>query len=702
MIAALNTLKTIELVRVQAQGFRGFKDSVEIDFATGKNEFIGDNGKGKSSIGELIAWIITGRNIAGKQKEINITNKDCQFVIGILTFKDQNGNIHELERKQTSSMTIKFDYENISQRRLEELIPMDLFLCAFNPIYFLSLDKDVSRKTIASLFPTLTKAGILAEMDATNREHLEKESFEVDQTNQYLKNRNEELKQLEDNRKWLEGYIGKLKEKVVIPEQRTFNDASLTSLHKQLEDLLSRKPELKDIKDMLKKRGDLQGKLAQIQHENFGHQMEKSDLMKKKALLEQELSVELAKQYTPINFTGIETKLEVMRTDYKHNLEAARLLDQESRKLDAKKVHVQEGDDCPYCKQSISKESVEILAKELAMEVAKDKQELEGKQQEKKKTLAELEVEGKNLLAEIAKAKETDEQNRQQFEVGKKNAIDTINGRLKLIEEELLVISKQEKEFEEMKKKNIQALQVQIQQLGVDKMEEENIRIQREFDAVVSTEKAKLQAEIQRLQKEKEEVLAYESNRHSLLKRVEDQRKDLENRQKEMDGYGVKEVEIRNKIYYMKSFNAKKIELLNETIKKQLKDVEIRLQKTIESTGELKDCFEILYRGKELKICSTSETIRAGLEISNMVSTLSGVKFPVFVDNGESITTYDDPGFQTIEVRVAKDKPLTMIRGSKELEIKSSYKKVVSSKPRSSSGYTRSSVGTGTSTEAAG
>ncbi|WPS85291.1 hypothetical protein SMD22_01300 (plasmid) [Brevibacillus halotolerans] len=688
MTKILNAFKAIELVSVQAQGFRGFKDTIKIDFTSGKNEFIGDNGKGKSSIGELIAWIVTGRNIAGKQKEINIINKNLKSVVGILTFKDENGNFHELERKQTSAMSIKFDYETITQKRLEELIPMDLFLCVFNPIYFLSLDKEVARKTIANLFPTLTKENILAEMDDCYREHLEKEFFDVDHTNEYLKNRNEELRQLDYDRKWLEGYIGKLQEKVNVPKSRAFDEIPLLSAQKRLEELIARKPDLKDIQEVLKKRSEIQEKLTQIQHQNFNQQSRKADLLKEKALLEQQFNMEKEKQYTSFNTSPIEAKLEIMRSDYRHNLEASRLLDQESKKLDAKQVHVKEGDQCPYCKQTVSREGLEKLAKELAIEVSKKRQELVCKQNEKRKTLTELEAEGKNLLSEISMSKEIDEKNRQQFEIAKKNAIDSINTRLEKIEKELLVINTQEKEFEATKQTNVQALQIQIQQLGVDKLEEDNAHIKREFDAVISSEKAKLQAEIQRLRKEKEEVLGHEVNRQLLLKRVEDQKRELENRQKEMDGYKEKEEVIRNKIYYMKNFNAKKIELLNVTIKKHLKDVEIRLQKTIESTGELKDCFEIFFMEKELKICSTSETIRAGLEVSNMVSTLAGVKFPVFVDNGESITSYEDPGFQTIEVRVVKDEPLTMIKGDKEVVIKSTNVNVKSSKPKVS-GYKR-------------
>ncbi|ADO59952.1 AAA family ATPase [Paenibacillus polymyxa] len=682
MSTLLKSFKLIQLIKVQVQGFRGFKDTVTIPFDLGKNEFLGDNGKGKSSIGELLAWIMTGRNIAGKQKEINVINKDTESVVGILTFMDQDGNMHELERKQTSSMSIKLDYETIPQKRLEELIPMDLFLSAFNPMFLLSLDESILRRTVANLFPNQTKEEILDEMDESNREVLKDEVFLVDQSNEYLKNQNAELRELDEKRKWLEGYIGKLKEKILIPEPHFFDETPLIAVQKQLEELNTRKPMLKDLQEVLKIRNEVQQKLAQVEHQTFAQQTQKAELLKEKALLQQKLETEMDKQYTPFNPAHIEAKLTVLRSDYKHNMEAERLLEAETNKLSARHVHVKEGEQCPYCKQTISEASLKVLATELALEVAKETEVLEIKRKEKQKTLAELEKEGKNLLLEIKKSKEEDEKKRKQFEAAKTKTIQDINNRLKVISTEVNSITSAEKAFVANKNSQMKSLQAEIHNLGVDKFEAENLRIEREFCAQISTEKAKLQSELKTLQKQKEEVLAHEAERKVLQKSADQRLKDLQVREKEMREYVEMEEIIRNKIYCIKDFNKKKIEMLTQKIKKYLKNVEIRLQRTVESTGELKDCFEIYYEGKELKICSNSEIIRAGLEISNMVSSLSNVKFPIFVDNGESITSYEDPGFQTIEVRVVKDKPLTMIKGGKEIVIHSIKTPVKSSKPK--------------------
>lgn len=58
---------------------------------------------------------------------------------------------------------------------------------------------------------------------------------------------------------------------------------------------------------------------------------------------------------------------------------------------------------------------------------------------------------------------------------------------------------------------------------------------------------------------------------------------------------------------------------------------------------------------------SYSERIKAGLEIGNLIMSLTNTKFPIFIDNAESITTYSIPDTQIIEARVKE--------GTAELEV---------------------------------
>jgi DNA repair exonuclease SbcCD ATPase subunit len=64
----------------------------------------------------------------------------------------------------------------------------------------------------------------------------------------------------------------------------------------------------------------------------------------------------------------------------------------------------------------------------------------------------------------------------------------------------------------------------------------------------------------------------------------------------------------------------------------------ISLFDIVKSTGEVKDTFRFTYRGKPYRWLSLSETIRAGLEVAELIKTLAGRCYPTFIDNGESIS----------------------------------------------------------------
>jgi DNA repair exonuclease SbcCD ATPase subunit len=659
----------IQITQVVAEGFKGFKEKTVITFDKGKNVFIGDNGLGKSSIGELIAWVFTGKNIQGKQKDLNIIHKDCSSAYGSVSFIDERGEVHEVERKLNSTTTIKFDQKRVAQKQLEEMIPTEMFLLIFNPLYFLSMDAEASRKTIYSLLPGVKKEEVLAELKPHEREFLEKENFDIEHTNDYLVSRRKELKEVEDRKKHLQGYMEKLQEKIDIPAPMTFDESKIKAVEEQLEALNQRKPALKNLSELLIKKSELDKKISEIKSQKFESEKLKLELQKEKALIEQQLKAEMEKQYQPMDTSKLETKIAVLRNEYKMVNAQYKTLEQEIQALDKKQVHFHEGDQCPLCKQIITANAVKVLNEELKKQVNEEKAKIVEQQKHHQKTLADLEKEGKALLAEITKAKQQDEQLRTKFEEEKEKKIQALKSRLKEIEKELNRLEKLEADFEKEKQEKIQELMKQIQALEIDKLEEENAKIQKAFEEEIQKERQSLLNTLSALRKEKEAVLQHEAHRMTLLKRAEENQKELEKKKQELASYEKQEAHIQNQISYMKLFNAQKIAMVNRQLSKYLKNVSLKLEKTIQSTGEIKDCFEVLYDGKELKVCSTSETIKAGLEISHMISQLCGLDYPVFVDNGESVTSYEETASQIIETKVVKDKKLSVVKDGKEVEI---------------------------------
>ena len=665
----MSTFTKVQIVEVVAEGFKGFKERTVLQLEEGKNTFIGDNGLGKSSIGELIVWVLTGKNIQGKQKDLNIINKDSEVALGTIVFLDETGEEHEIERKMSTTTYLKFDGKKVSQKRLEELVSTELFLLIFNPMYFLSLDKEGSRNTVFSLIPGVEKADVLAELNPKEKAFLEGEVFELDATNEYLKNRRKDQKELEDRKKYAQGYMAKLEEKIEIPAEQSFDNKKIEAVEKELEAVNQKKPELKNLSDVLLKKADLDKLIAYSKEKRFESEKVKLELLNKKGTLEQQIKAEQGKEYQPLNIAKMETDIAVLRNNYSGITSQVKTLSLEAQALDKKQIHFHEGDECPSCKQVITKQAVNTLNGELQKQVTEAKGVIHKKQTDFQATLAELEKEGKQLLASITKTKEEDAVNRNKFDLSKKETIAKLQQELNKVVFQLNNLSKEEEKFINEKNAKVSVLQKQIEALGLNKLEKDNADIQKAFDEQVRKERATLQQQLQVLRKEKDSVLQKQTKRESLMKQDKRNKEELLKKQSEVEAIEKKEALIEKQIAHMKVFNAQKTAMLNRFLAKHLNAVSIKLEKTVQSTGEIKDCFEILYKEKELKICSTSETIKAGIELSHMIRELSGLDYPVFVDNGESITSYDVTATQTIETMVVKDKKLSVVKGGAEKEI---------------------------------
>jgi cell fate (sporulation/competence/biofilm development) regulator YlbF (YheA/YmcA/DUF963 family) len=111
----------------------------------------------------------------------------------------------------------------------------------------------------------------------------------------------------------------------------------------------------------------------------------------------------------------------------------------------------------------------------------------------------------------------------------------------------------------------------------------------------------------------------------------------------------------------IKAFKAKEAELQGEKVQALFDSLSIKLFETLKN-GEIKPTFEIMMDGKEYRKLSLSESIRAGLELREVLSKQSEVIAPVFIDNAESITKFKEPTGQLIIARVVADQELKIER----------------------------------------
>ena len=82
---------------------------------------------------------------------------------------------------------------------------------------------------------------------------------------------------------------------------------------------------------------------------------------------------------------------------------------------------------------------------------------------------------------------------------------------------------------------------------------------------------------------------------------------------------------------------AKKAEITLNQLK--MNRASIKLYDVVKTTGEIKDVFRFTYDGKDYRWLSTSEKIKAGLEVSELLTRLTGLEYPTYIDNAECITT---------------------------------------------------------------
>lgn len=108
----------------------------------------------------------------------------------------------------------------------------------------------------------------------------------------------------------------------------------------------------------------------------------------------------------------------------------------------------------------------------------------------------------------------------------------------------------------------------------------------------------------------------------------------------------------------IKAFRSKEAELQAKKVQDLLENLSIKLFDVVKSTGELKPTFEIMMDGKEHKKLSLSESIRAGLELRDVLSEQSDLILPCFVDNSESITRFKEPNGQLIMAKVVAGQEL--------------------------------------------
>ena len=92
---------------------------------------------------------------------------------------------------------------------------------------------------------------------------------------------------------------------------------------------------------------------------------------------------------------------------------------------------------------------------------------------------------------------------------------------------------------------------------------------------------------------------------------------------------------LQDKITAAKAYQSERAALLFAPV--QMHKAGLKLYEPMKESGELRDVFKLTWDGRDYVRLSLSERMRCGLEVVELLSRLSGKRYPLFVDNTESL-----------------------------------------------------------------
>lgn len=229
----------LEITNISMTGFKGYKDSV--DYKLGYRALItGDNGLGKSSVGEAIVWCLTGCNIWGNERATTdlVNNDKPKLTEVVLDFLLDDEPQTIIRRKKGSSNEVYWNDAKSSTNDIARDIfkNKDVFLSIVNPYYFPNLEPKKAKELLSLILKPANREEILTELGDYLNKILLDNGFRMPET--FLADARADLKENEDNLIFLEGRKSTFTP-VEVGEKKVFDDAELKKLKEQLEEIKS-------------------------------------------------------------------------------------------------------------------------------------------------------------------------------------------------------------------------------------------------------------------------------------------------------------------------------------------------------------------------------------------------------------------------------------------------------------------------------
>ncbi len=622
-------LKKIIIKEIEYQGFKNSVDKVRIKLSAITRIF-GENGAGKTTVGEAIAWALLGCNLSGNSRAdstlmnetvnnmyVKILFNDGEKDQILLRYKNSKTHIYLAEPTEENwempvNMLRKVATE-INQKDIE--IDSDVFMTIFSQEFFPNLDADRAKRIMTSLVPKVPSEEVFAQISEYSQNLLKE--YDLDFPNKLLEDKKSELKEIEGDLIYNEGAKGTLKQ--LIQEQE--NNLTEEIDEDKLQSLIKEKQKLTKF--------EYPSTLIESEKKEKELAVKFESLKEKRAELEKGLGkpelLEISKYEGEIlklekELFELTKKLPSGLIDNSELTTKKTVLENELNKL---QKLVEDGGNCPTCNRPLTNEQIKPLIESLQENLEKVCSNLkeidnhnatisEKHQQEVQKQTDLIQNKIKELKTKIKNANKKNEDIKAKFEIKHQEALADLNKQISELGEKLQTLYLQNKQARQEWEKNY-------------------------FEKI-----NKIDAEINALETKRKD-------RERELKKIADNKKKYEDIINNDKMLGDKKIQLNILINSIKEFIEKKVELETQNINLYFNRVSLVLNKVVKTTGEVKECFELRYDDKDYKILSTGEKIRLFVEVSNMVLCILGVDYPVFLDNAESVTEYESYASQIIE-----------------------------------------------------
>ena len=613
----LETIRQYQITQLSVEGFKGYQEPVTFQFGP-LNEITGHMGVGKSSIADAIAFAITGTGFYGAGRLDRFYHTGTRALSVALELTDAEGTPHRLLRRRVQdSMEICWDERKVTQRDLTALFgEKDLFLSMFNPLYFIEVLGNQGRDLLERYLPTIPREQIVAGLSEHTQALLAQAAFSSPEV--LAKELRADLANLEKDFAYAQGQLDR------VSAQAEEQDAALREKEAALEEATGQAEMLECRRTTGFDGASLRDQLADLyaRHE---------ELLREPPQPPDTTALDHALEESAASLER--RRAEVYQSRYSQPLAEQQAALTALRREVQRQKHIcaglKAGVQCPVCRQTVTAEGLPALRREFEA------------------SIRSLCQQGREQVQAYQQLQERDARDRAAFVQEQRQALTTGAEQLEQLRQQREQIQQTARQASKQHTQQATQLRAQIQNIELDL--EYGRLTQEEYETLTRAKGAvdTLTAELAVLREQAAQ----------LPQTIQAQQTALAEIQGRM-------AEKRELLSALGRYIARRAELALSALR--MNRVSLSLYDVAKTTGEVRDTFRFCYEGRPYFCLSRSEKIRAGLEVSELIKGIVGIRCPVFIDDAESVPVIDNvrPSGQIFLATVVRGAQLQVRVGS--------------------------------------